>query len=119
MLIRLALSRGDEDAAEAAFYFSHSEALLPFVALLGLYEDKVPLTADNFEAMRSRAYRTSLVGSFSTNVAFVLYECEDSPTQRLMTLHQEERVKLPKCDEEPCDLQQFLEVFEVMTFKLI
>ena len=39
------------------FYFTHSEAVLPFVGLLGLYKDAEAPRHDNYEQMRDRKYR--------------------------------------------------------------
>ncbi len=42
---------------KGTFYFSHSEAVLPFVGLLGLYKDSEAPRHDNFEEMKDRKYR--------------------------------------------------------------
>jgi hypothetical protein len=39
------------------FYFTHSEAVLPFVGLLGLYKDTEAPTHYNYEEMLNRKYR--------------------------------------------------------------
>jgi hypothetical protein len=39
------------------FYFTHSEAVLPFVRLLGLYKDTEAPKHNNFEEMANRKYR--------------------------------------------------------------
>jgi hypothetical protein len=39
------------------FYFTHSEAVLPFVGLLGLYKDPEAPTHYNYEEMLNRKYR--------------------------------------------------------------
>ncbi len=93
------------------FYFSHSEALLPFLGLLGLYRDEDVPTHDNFADMRERYYRTSLIGSFSAGVAFVLFDCQGE--QKVLTLHQEVPVQLPKCSDLLCDWEQFNTQFQV------
>ena len=73
----LKLFRANEsDRPLGTFYFSHSEALLPFLGLLGLYEDGKQMLHTNFQENSDRAYRTSKIGSFSGNVAFVLYDCD-------------------------------------------
>ena len=103
------------DRPLGTFYFSHSEALLPFLALFGLYRDESgSLTHDSFEteAARNRAYRTSLIGSFSTSMAFVLFDCGEEvegESQKLMAFHQEKAVKLAKCRDLACGWQEFQE----------
>lgn len=44
----------DYVAPKGTFYFSHSEAVLPFLSLLGINKDDYPLTHDNFEEVRQR-----------------------------------------------------------------
>eukprot|EP00095_Tigriopus_kingsejongensis_P006235 maker-scaffold301_size216225-snap-gene-1.25 protein:Tk06235 transcript:maker-scaffold301_size216225-snap-gene-1.25-mRNA-1 annotation:"hypothetical protein DAPPUDRAFT_301637" len=103
----------NDTSVTGTFYFSHSEALLPFIALLDLFHDPDPLRHDNFIEMQGRQYRTSFIGSFSTNLAFALLECQAEPTHRLLTYHQEKRIKLPKCDQDPCHWEQFLQQYQV------
>ncbi len=63
--------------------------------------------------MRDRQYRTSLIAPFGANIAFILYECEEEPTQRLATWHQERPVKPGRCSKELCDLEEFIKAYEV------
>lgn len=100
------------------FYFSHSEALLPFLSLLGLYKDDSPLLHTNFEQNKGRQYRTSKIGSFSTGLAFVKFECDSDPIHRILTLHQEAPIQLPKCDQLLCDWDQFTSAYQVCVFGL-
>ncbi len=39
---------------EATFYFSHSEAVLPFLTLLGINKDDFALTHKNYEDAKAR-----------------------------------------------------------------
>lgn len=39
---------------KATLYFSHSEAVLPFLSLLGLNKDDYALTHDNYEEAKER-----------------------------------------------------------------
>lgn len=86
---------------------------MPFLASLDLFKDDEPLRHDNYNNMLNRHYRTSKIGSFSSNVIFVLLECEDSPNKRLLTFHQEQRIKLPRCDADPCSWDQFVDKYQV------
>ena len=106
----------DNTDRKGTFLFSHSEAVLPFITLLGLYEDNFKLTHDTFD--QTRLYRTSLIGAFANNVGFVLFECEgqgkDSPkTHKILALHQEQSVKLPNCASKECDWEEFIATYEV------
>ncbi|KAL1497696.1 hypothetical protein ABEB36_008614 [Hypothenemus hampei] len=93
---------------KTTIYFSHSGTLLKLLAHLGLYKDEQPLTAENFENMRNRKWRTSLIDSFATNLAFILYNCNG--TKKILTLHQENFVKLPCCPDS--DLCEFTKIYD-------
>ena len=53
---------------------------------------------------------------FASNVGFLLLDCVEEPMERIMLLHQERPVKLPKCDREDCDWQKFKEIYAVRYF---
>ncbi|KAL9878587.1 multiple inositol polyphosphate phosphatase 1-like [Glossina fuscipes] len=95
----------------ATFYFTHSGTLLKLMAHLGLYKDSSPLTYKNFNK-KQRAWRTSLIDSFATNLAFVLYECENSKPM-ILTMHQERVVYIPGCprNSDLCSLQTIRQLF--------
>ena len=67
-------------------------------------------TFDNFIF---RKYRVSYMDPFASNVGFLLLDCVEEPMERIMLLHQERPVKLPKCDREDCDWQKFKEIYAV------
>jgi len=94
------------------FYFTHSEAVLPFLGLLGLYKDSEIPTHLNYETMKERNYSTSIIGSFSNNFGFVLYDCDGVP--KVLSVHQEKPVKLELCDDLLCDWSQFQEIYQVL-----
>ena len=100
---------------KGTFYFSHSEALLPFQSLLGLYEDDFDLTKDIYGQRKTenRKYKTSLIGTFAQNIGFVLFECGNDEN-KIVTLHQEKQVALDACDGKmECDWEDFKDIFEV------
>jgi hypothetical protein len=92
-------------------YFSHSEAVLPFLAMLGLYNDETVPRHDNFDAMSTRAYYTSRIGSFTNNFAVVLFDCDGIP--KVLALHQETPVKLQSCGEVLCSWELFKHIYQV------
>lgn len=55
-------------------YFAHSGTLLKMLAHLGLYGGDETLTAENYERNVDRKWRTSLIDSFGSNLAFVLFK---------------------------------------------
>ena len=104
----------EEGNQKGTFYFSHSEALLPFQGLLGLYRDAFKLTHDNYSQKKTenRKYKTSYIGTFAQNIGFVLFDCTNN-RNKVVALHQEKIVNLDKCGEEECDWEKFKGVFEV------
>ena len=44
----------EKDGPKATLYFSHSEAVLPFLSLLGLNKDDYALTHSNYEGAKER-----------------------------------------------------------------
>jgi len=100
-----------DDGKVGTFYFSHSEAVLPLLALIGLYEDgDLKPTAGNYEEEMGRKYRTSKIVSMSANLAFVAFDCQGEE-RKVLTLHQEEPVVPRVCDGELCDWAQFQEAY--------
>lgn len=58
--------------------FGHAENIIPLVTSLGLFNSSIRLDAGNFELNRNRTFRNALLTPFSSNVAFVLYSCQNS-----------------------------------------
>ncbi|ENN71133.1 multiple inositol polyphosphate phosphatase 1 [Dendroctonus ponderosae] len=99
--------------AEAAFpkvtvYFTHSGTLLKMLAHMGLYRDQNHLTASEFGNMANRKWKTGLIDSFGTNLAFILYECDG--VKKVLTMHQENIIKLPCCPES--DLCEYEKIYD-------
>lgn len=97
---------------KATIYFTHSGTLLKVMSHLGLYKEDVPLTQYNFSDKKdNRNFRVSRIGSFATNLAFVLMNCEGTP--KVLTLHQERIVKLPSCPtSDLCTLSKILSYYK-------
>ncbi|XP_014102497.1 multiple inositol polyphosphate phosphatase 1 [Bactrocera oleae] len=102
----------NSNKSNATFYFTHSGTLLKVLAHLGLYKDAEPLTYRDFG--RERAWRTSIIDAFATNLAFVLYECNNENGPMVLTLHQERPIRLPGCpqDQDLCSLKTLKEQYE-------
>lgn len=108
--------RSSNSQQKAVLYFSHAGTVLKMLAHLGLYQDSEPLKASNFKEMvKARLWRVSRISSFASNIAFVLYRCQEtsSPSLKILTLHQERRVHLPGCptDKDLCDMDTFEKAF--------
>lgn len=94
----------------ATVYFTHSGTLLKLLAHMGLYNDSEPLVASNFEKMSTRLWRTSLIDSFGTNLAFVLFKC--GGTKKVLAMHQEKIVRLPTCpDTDLCEYKKVINYY--------
>ena len=102
---------------KAIFHFAHAETIIPLVCLLGLYKDKEPLLANNYQEQKTRLFRTSYIAPFSGNVAVVLFTCknveENFDSFYVQVLVNEKPAALPCCDEkEMCPLYQFRKCFD-------
>jgi len=65
------------DGAVTTAYFTHSGTILKLIALLGLAKDPHPLMHDSLVLRKKedkRAWRSSIIDTFASNMAFVLYE---------------------------------------------
>ncbi|XP_050520562.1 multiple inositol polyphosphate phosphatase 1-like isoform X2 [Daktulosphaira vitifoliae] len=65
------------EGPRGVFYFGHSSNLLSLISRLGLFKDTEPITADNFDKMKNRKFRTSSIDSFASNMIVALYKCDD------------------------------------------
>lgn len=94
----------------STFYFTHSGTLLKLLAHLGLYKDTTPLTYTDYG--KQRKWRTSAIDAFATNVAFVLYECDDHEPM-VLTMHQEQVMHIPGCplNSDLCSLETLRKLF--------
>ncbi|XP_011170916.1 multiple inositol polyphosphate phosphatase 1 isoform X2 [Solenopsis invicta] len=100
-------SFGSNEGPVTTAYFTHSGTILKLTALLGLAKDTHPLVYDSFTLRKKehkRAWRSSVIDTFASNMAFVLYDCEYYGPSVLFML-QERPVYLPGCPKDmPCPL---------------
>lgn len=73
MLIFINIIFSKERFPKISVYFTHSGTLLKILAHIGLYKESEHLTAQNYLKMAKRKWRTSLIDSFASNLAFVLF----------------------------------------------
>jgi len=92
---------------KGVFYFSHSGTLLKVLARFGLFEDSTVLKHSNrhSDEMKKREWKTSLIDSFATNLALVLFDCDEG--YHVTAYVQERPVLLPGCDAHLCPFSQF------------
>ena len=87
--------------------FGHAETTMPFVSLLGLFNDSQPLMADwTPEQIANRQWVTSTIVPFAANDNFVLYECP-ADTYYVKYLHNEKEYVLPGCTGVYCEFSMF------------
>lgn len=113
------------------FRFAHAETLAPALAWLDLFHTpRSQMLYNTPPSVRStRAWRTSDIVTFSSNLMFLAYSCEDGLKPKsssglnesrdvkagkalLKVLHNEKEVVLPSCGELYCDYSLFLHLFE-------
>lgn len=88
----------DAPPEPASILIGHGETLLPLISLLGLYKDKTPPTAANYQSQHERLFRSSLLVPYAANLLFVLYDCPRGP--RLQLLLNESPVRFPGLDQD-------------------
>jgi len=103
---------------KARLRFGHAETVIPFVSILGLFDDESlygePLMY-NSSWKDERLWRTSDLGSFATNIMFILYECGTSqnPNYVVKLLQNEKETIFPGCGNNLyCPLETLQEIYE-------
>jgi len=97
----------------AKFRFAHAETIMPFVALLGLYNDSEILHW-NSSNLNSRLWRTSKISPFAANVALALYNCNG--VYKVKLLHNENQMAVPGCGGGYyCDVNTFTSIYSNYT----
>lgn len=94
------------DSEETVFLgFSHSEVLKIVLAQLQQFEKRIHLVDDfeeSFNKSTEREWRASRIMPFNSNFAFIRYACPNAVNNhtipRLVTLYQEQPIKIPGCD---------------------
>ena len=108
VLVRDIVDAIEANVTRANWRFAHAETLIPFLAMLGLFDDQKPLTADFRDT--NRIFRTSRISPMAANLAIFLHEC---PTDRRLrfTLNEQE-VILPLCQGQVyCPFDTFTTAF--------
>ncbi|KAL3875496.1 hypothetical protein ACJMK2_033442 [Sinanodonta woodiana] len=98
----------ERDPSVGSFFFGHVETLAPVYAALGLFNDTVPLLANNFEQQRNRLFKASHILPFSANIVLILYDCHSNgeaggDNRFALKLYVNEKVtKFPGCQDDTC-----------------
>jgi multiple inositol-polyphosphate phosphatase/2,3-bisphosphoglycerate 3-phosphatase len=106
----------DTHSLRATLRFAHAETVMPFLSLLGLFNDSVPLRATNTqEQIDNRLWRQSIISTFAANVALVTYNCSKpggSADFRVKLFHSEKEYQIPQCDNKLyCPFEKFKEIY--------
>ncbi|XP_055306727.1 multiple inositol polyphosphate phosphatase 1-like [Sitodiplosis mosellana] len=88
-------------------YFSHSPALLSHLTAMGAYKQEPKLTANNYEAMSKRIWKTSTFSPMAANFVGVLYN-----NNTVKFFLNEEEMPLPGCKNNLCDLAHLKKQFD-------
>ncbi|XP_073452422.1 multiple inositol polyphosphate phosphatase 1 [Aquarana catesbeiana] len=68
--------RSQQISNPVVMHFGHAETLLPLLALMGLFKDEKPLTADSFSSQNELKFRSGRIVPYASNLVLVLYHCE-------------------------------------------
>ena len=100
------------------FRFTSSGTLVSLLTILGLFNDSVPLRADNYIQQNRRQFMVSNMVPMSANVAVVLYSCNSTEKagkleHKLQVLVNEKPVALNRCHgNTTSSLDEFLSCFK-------
>jgi multiple inositol-polyphosphate phosphatase / 2,3-bisphosphoglycerate 3-phosphatase len=108
----------DYQIERAHLRFAHAETLVPFVTMMGLYNDSYQWKADSpWDRISQRQWRTSIISPFAGNFMLILYNCSaatDGGAQyRVKMLHNEKEFSLgPRCNNQMyCPYDDFKRVY--------
>lgn len=86
--------------------FGHAETLLPLLALMGLFKDEKPLTAESFSGQSEQKFRSGTIVPYASNLLFVLYHCDlvESPKEeyQVQVFLNENLLPLPHSQQSVC-----------------
>ncbi|XP_053306502.1 multiple inositol polyphosphate phosphatase 1 [Spea bombifrons] len=98
--------RSQQISTPVVMQFGHAETLLPLLALMGLFKDEEPLTADSFSSQGDRKFRSGQIVPYASNLVFVLYHCELAKTPQeefqVQMLLNENLLPFPHSHESVC-----------------
>lgn len=102
------------------FLFSHATMMFFLLNILGVTKDPFPITHDLYQTGKgnSRNFRSSVLAPMSANVAFVMFDCNESAdendiTKKVVAYHNERPLFLERCNGYSCDWKTFKDLFRV------
>lgn len=103
-----------KDVPKVVAYFAHSVTIRLFLTSLGIGKPQVPLTADNYENMKNRKYRSSQLAPFASNLVAIKYVCsEELKTEtKIMFFLNEKPVDFDWCKDGFCNWTDVQETYK-------
>jgi len=97
-------------------YFGHQDGLTTLLTMMGIGEDEIAPTHDNYPNKqhdnKERKYRVSKLDPMGGNFGLLLSECDNEPKLRVTAYLHEKPIKLPKCGYMDCDWNQFRTIYK-------
>ena len=107
------------------FLFTHATMIFLLLNILGATKDPFPITYDLYKTGNGngRNFRSSVLVPMSANVAFVLFDCQESTnafdiTKKIVAYHNERPLYLERCNGYVCDWETFKLLFKVFWIKI-
>lgn len=85
------------DGQLARVYMSYTQEVQLMLLLLGTFRDTWPLHQHNYAQQSARAWLTSLIAPFGSNLAVVRHDCDDADHELIFYLN-ERPILIPGCD---------------------
>lgn len=103
---------GSDTNPQVSAYFTHASAIQLFLTSLEYAKDDNTLRADNFDQMKYRKFKTSILSPFASNIAIVKYDCPSDPKRYKIQFFLNERpMNFEWCNIGLCDLEQVIEKY--------
>ncbi|KAG5676678.1 hypothetical protein PVAND_006495 [Polypedilum vanderplanki] len=98
-----------EHLPKTVAYFTHASAIQLFLTALGYAKDNDALRADNYNQMKNRQFRSSVLSPFASNLAVVKYDCpEERERHKVQFFLNERPIDFEWCNIGLCDLREVL-----------
>uniref|UniRef100_A0A1A9URP2 Multiple inositol polyphosphate phosphatase 1 n=1 Tax=Glossina austeni TaxID=7395 RepID=A0A1A9URP2_GLOAU len=95
-------------------FFAHSAGLQTLMSALGINKDDRPLTANNYQSMSERKWKTSNIDPFAGNFVAVKYECNNAPMEKEKVIFflNQNAVDLDWCHVGLCNWSEVVQRYE-------
>ncbi|KAL1929782.1 hypothetical protein VTP01DRAFT_1920 [Rhizomucor pusillus] len=104
---------GTEDYDKISLKFGHTQSILFSETFLGLFDDHKLLLANMTQSeINNRAFRTSKIATFASNVAFQVLTKKSADQKFVRVLVSEEPVVIPGCKDIVCPIETFRKIME-------